>query len=68
MEDMAEKVAMITDRIDLLATQTAREEEIRIALQGYKLRVDTESLMEMRSVFGEGTRVKDILTGEVMRV
>lgn len=50
MEDMAEKVAMITDRIDLLATQTAREEEIRIALQGYKPRVDTESLMDIVNV------------------
>lgn len=39
---------MITDRVDLHATQTAREEEMRIALHGFKPRVDTESLMEMR--------------------
>ena len=65
---MAEKVALITDRIDLLATQTTREEEMQIALQGYKPRLDAESLAEMRSVFGGGARVKDILTGEVIRV
>lgn len=64
MSDLAEKVALVTDRIDLDATEAARDEEVRISLQNYKPIMDDETLMEMRAAFGEGVVVRDIVTGE----
>lgn len=67
MSDMLEKLAMVTDRVDTGATTAAREAEVAKELESYRANKkphSAEEIAEMRVVFGVGTTVVDILTGE----
>jgi hypothetical protein len=67
MSDMAEKVSYITDRIDLEATKEARSEAVSqelTALRNNARPATEEEKNEMRSAFGKGQTVVNILTGE----
>lgn len=66
-DDMAEKLVMVAPeevKFFLKPTQRARKAEVEEAVQQYASReVSTEEMHEMRSVFGAGTTVVDVLTG-----
>ena len=67
MEDMLEKLAMVTDEVSVEATRAAREQEASASLEAYQENarpVSEEERMEMRAAFGTGTTVVNILTGE----
>lgn len=67
MSDMLEKLALVTDRVDVEATTAAREAEVAKELESYRANKkphSAEELAEMRAVFGKGTTVVDIFTGE----
>ena len=67
MSDMLEKLAMVTDRVSVEATTRAREQEVAESLAEYRKNArpaTEEERMEMRTVFGEGTTVVNVLTGE----
>lgn len=67
MSDMLEKLALVTDQVDVEATTRARDEEVARELKAYKesRRPYTEDeINEMRAAFGPGTKVRDIFTGE----
>lgn len=67
MNDMLEKLSMVTDKVDIGATQAAREAEDREFLKQYRANKKphtAEEIAEMRATFGEGTTVVDVLTGE----
>ena len=69
MSDMAEKVALVTDRINREATAKAESEEAAKSIEAYRANrrqngYSAEELHEMRAAFGEGTTVVDILTGK----
>jgi len=67
MSDMAEKVSLITDRIDTEATAEARDEEVDRELSELRRNsrpATEEEKNEMRAAFGEGQTVVNILTGE----
>ena len=65
MDDMLEKVMMLTDKVSKAATQAARAAETEAVLEACRKRQsppDAEELAEMRAVFGEGTVVADVIT------
>ena len=67
MSDMLEKLTHITDAVDTEATNAAREEEVAAALENYRRNAKSageEEKNEMRSAFGKGQTVVNILTGE----
>lgn len=67
MSDMLEKLALVTDKVNIGATAAAREAEVARELESYRANrkpYSAEELAEMRAAFGPGTKVKDILTGE----
>ena len=67
MSDMLEKLTHITDAVDTEATNAAREEEVAAALEGYRRNAkpaSEEEKNDMRSAFGKGQTVVNILTGE----
>ena len=67
MDDMMEKLLMVTDLADAAATAAAREAEVEKGIAAYrasKRPYSAEELAEMRSAFGPGTTVVDALTGE----
>lgn len=65
MNDMLEKVVMITDKVNVEATRAAREEEVSGRLNELRFEEPSEEeLAEQRAVFGEGTRMVNILTGK----
>jgi len=67
MDDLLEKLALVTDRADTAATQAAREAEDRATIAAYKAArkaPSAEEIAEMRAAFGPGTEVLDILIGE----
>lgn len=71
MADVVEKLSYVTDRVDVEATNNARDEENTRDIAAYResRRADgysAEELFEMRAAFGEGTTVVDILTGEAI--
>lgn len=72
MSDMAEKVAWVSDAIDRKATAAAREIEVERELSEYRASrrsgYSAEELAEMRAAFGPGAVVRDILTGEEIRL
>lgn len=71
MDDMLEKLALVTDRADCEATRAAREAEVERELAEYRAsrkRPDSATLAEMRAAFGAGTRVVDVLSGEVIEL
>lgn len=67
MSDMLEKVALVSDKVDVDATTAARDEEVHRELEKYKRSrkgYTQDELNEMRAVFGAGTTIRDIFTGE----
>lgn len=69
MDDMLEKLALVTDKADRSATEAARAAEDAEFLEEYRRNRkprSAEEIAEMRSAFGAGTTVVDILTGETI--
>lgn len=67
MDDMMEKLLMVTDRADAAATAAARDAEVERELAEYRAAKrphSAEELAEMRAAFGPGTTVVDVITGE----
>lgn len=71
MDDLMEKILMVTDEADFAATAAAREYEYRKEIEAYQARprvFGEEELAEMRATFGKGTRLIDTLTGESIQL
>lgn len=69
MDDMLEKLALVTDKADRSATEAARAAENAEFLEEYRRNRkphNAEEIAEMRSAFGAGTKVVDIITGETI--
>ncbi len=69
MDDMLEKLALVTDKADRSATEAARAAENAEFLEEYRRNQkphSAEEIAEMRSAFGAGTKVVDIITGETI--
>ena len=67
MSDLLEKVAYITEEVDVAATEAAYEAEVRKDIEEYCKKVKrqtAEEIAEMKAAFGIGTTVVDVLTGE----
>lgn len=67
MNDLLEKLAFITDAVDIEATQAARAAEVSKSLEGCRRSARAashEELNEMRAAFGEGQTVVNIITGQ----
>ena len=67
MDDMLEKLAMVTDKANTSATEAARAAENAEFLEEYRRSRkahSAEEIAEMRAAFGPGTTVVNILTGE----
>ena len=67
MDDMLEKLALVTDKADKSATEAARAAENAKALEEYRRNRkphSAEEIAEMRAAFGEGTTVVDVISGE----
>ena len=67
MDDLLEKLILVTDKADSAATRAAREAEVQADLESYRASrkaPSTEELAEMRAAFGPGTKVVDVITGE----
>lgn len=67
MADLLEKLALVTDKADVAATNAAREAEVAKELESYRANKKphtAEELAEMRAAFGPGITVVDVLTGE----
>lgn len=67
MSDMLEKLALVTDQVNVEATAQARDEEVARELKAYRESKKTyteDELNEMRAAFGPGAKVRDIFTGE----
>ena len=64
-DDMLEKVELVApDCVNVSATRATYEAEVREALKGYASRQPSgEEMHEMRSAFGTGTTVVDVLNG-----
>ena len=64
--DMMEKVAMVSDNVNIEATRAARQEETAKVIDSYRASykgVSHEEMSEMVAVFGTGTTVVNILMG-----
>lgn len=71
MNDLLEQLCMVTDKVSETATRTAREAEDRAFLAEYRAQrraPSAEELVEMRTTFGEGATVVDVLTGEKIKL
>ncbi|MGN1189209.1 MAG: hypothetical protein ACI4SL_02310 [Candidatus Ornithospirochaeta sp.] len=69
--DMLEKLAMVTDRVDVEATRRACEEEAMKAFEAYRANYtgpSEEELFEMRAAYGRGTTVVDVITGRKIKL
>lgn len=69
MDDMLEKLALVSDKADRNATEAARAAENAEFLEEYRRNRkphSAEEIAEMRSAFGAGTKVVDIITGETI--
>lgn len=67
MNDQLEKLAYITDEVDVEATQAARAAEVSQSLEGYRRNArpaSHEEINEMRAAYGEGQTVVNIITGQ----
>ena len=70
-DDMLEKVAMVSDKVNVEATRAARDEETAKVIEAYKATYtgpSEEDLFEMRAAFGKGTTVVDIFTGKKIKL
>ena len=71
MEDMLEKIALVSDAVDVGATKLAREKEVEESIREYRAQrrpYSSEELAEMRAAFGPGTTVIDVISGETIRL
>ncbi|RKI71773.1 hypothetical protein D7V91_00135 [bacterium 1xD42-67] len=71
MDDLLEKLLLVTDRADSAATRAAREAEVQADLESYRANrkaPSTEEIAEMRAAFGAGTKVVDVITGEEIQL
>ena len=73
MSDMAEKVALVTDRINREATAQASDEEAAKSIAAYRANREKngysdEEIHEMRAAFGPGTTITDLLTGKTFNL
>ena len=71
MDDMLEKLALVSDKADRSATEAARAAENAEFLEEYRRNRkphSAEEIAEMRSAFGAGTKVVDIITGETINL
>ena len=71
MDDMLEKLLMITDKVNAEATKAARKAEVSESIKAYKEFREREGYSEeekreMRAAFGPGTKVVDILSGQTI--
>lgn len=67
MDDLMEKLLVVTDKADSAATQVAREAEVKADLESYRAvrrAPSATEMAEMRAAFGKGAAVVDVLTGE----
>ena len=70
MDDLAEVVEYVTDKIDRKATAEAREIEVAQEIAEYRKnppKMTEEDFAEMRAAFGPGETVVDIFTGQAYR-
>ena len=70
-DDMLEKVAKVSDKVNVEATRAARDEETAKVIEAYKASYtgpSEEEMFEMRAAFGTGTTVVDIFTGKKIRL
>lgn len=71
MDDMAEKMEYAGCDFSREATRIARQEEVSNSLREYRRNskeVSNEEMNEMRSAFGKGTKVVNIITGKVIQL
>ena len=71
MDDLLEKLLLVTDRADSAATRAAREAEVKADLESYRAARRAPSaaeMAEMRAAFGKGAAVVDVLTGEKIQL
>ena len=70
-DDMLEKVAMVSDKVNVEATRAARDEETAKVIEAYRASYtgpSEEDLFEMKAAFGTGTTVVDIFTGKKIKL
>jgi len=71
MDDMMEKLVLVTDKANSAATQAARAAEIEADLESYRAArkaLSGQEMAEMRATFGAGAKVVDVLTGEEIQL
>ena len=71
MDDLLEKLLLVTSKANSAATRAAREAEVQADLESYRASrkvPSAEELAEMRAAFGAGTKVVDIITGEEIQL
>ena len=64
--DMMEKVAMVSDKVNVEATRAARQEETAKVIDSYRASykgVSPEEMSEMVAAYSKGTTVVNVLTG-----
>ena len=70
-DDMLEKVAMVSDKVNVEATRDARAKETAKAIEEFRASCtgpSEEDLFEMRAAYGKGTTVVDIFTGKKIKL
>ncbi|MCM1232235.1 MAG: hypothetical protein NC489_19095 [Ruminococcus flavefaciens] len=71
MDDLLEKLMLVTDKANSAATQAARAVEVEADLESYRAARKApsgEEIAEMRAAFGEGAKVVDVITGEEIQL
>lgn len=71
MDDLLERLCMVTDKVNAEATRKARAAEVEADIEEYRRTrrpPSAEELDEMRAAFGAGTVVVDALTGEKIKL
>lgn len=67
MADMLEKIALVSDKVNVEATAAARDAEATEEIKAYRANKHTcsnEDMSEMRATFGAGRTVVNVLSGE----
>ena len=70
-DDMLEKVAKVSDKVNIEETRAARDEETAKVIEAYRASCTgprEEEMFEMRAAFGTGTTVVDIFTGKKIKL
>ena len=70
-DDMLEKVAKVSRKVNVEATRAARDEETAKVIEAYRASYtgpSEEDLFEMKAAFGTGTTVVDIFTGKKIKL